>query len=472
MNREILRLALPSILANITVPIVGMVDLAVAGHLHGNPGAAAFIGGITVGSMIFDLLYWNFGFLRTGTGGLTAQAYGRGDLHDAAKILVRGVGIALILSLIVLLIQWPFSALTLKLVDSSQQVRDLALRYFFVRVWAAPATLSLMTFRGWFIGMQDSVGSMTIDLIVNIVNILASVLLSLGVGAWQGLGFDGVAVGTLVAQYTGLLFACAKVAVSYRHVFRGVRQEDLREAFRRSELRSFVRFSGDLFLRSVALTTLYVCYTVISTGFGDLMTASAAIMMKLLLFYSFFTDGFAYAGEALTGKYIGRRDGEMLRKAVRYTLIWSMSIGVLFMGVYWVLGVPMLKMMTSDATVVDAARQFIPWLVLMPPLGCLAFAWDGIYTGATRARPIRDAMILALIAFLALWFIGKRLLLGAAADTAAGAAAGTAVGSGVLSVTGADALAIHILLAAYFAHLLIRSVYLSLRYKKDILSGA
>ena len=214
INREILRLAIPSILANITVPIVGMVDIAVSGHL--SVAAAASIGGISIGSMLFDLLYWNFSFLRAGTGGLTAQAFGRGDMGECGRILCRGMVLSLLMAVLVLAIQWPFTKLAFLIVDSSAEVRELALQYYFIRVWAAPATLSLMTLRGWFIGMQDTVSSMWTDLVVNGMNILASIVLALGIGGWPGLGFKGVAYGTLAAQYSGLLFALCVLAVKYR----------------------------------------------------------------------------------------------------------------------------------------------------------------------------------------------------------------------------------------------------------------
>jgi MATE family multidrug resistance protein len=187
INKEILKLAIPSILANITVPIVGMVDIAVAGHLDAN--AATLIGGIAIGTMLFDLLYWNFGFLRVGTGGLTAQAYGRGDRKECARIFSRAIGIALACAIVLIALQWVFLKAAFLFVDCTPQVRDLASRYFFIRIWAAPATLSLMAFKGWFIGMQDSVSPMVTDLIVNGMNVLMSFVLALGVAA---IGFDGI----------------------------------------------------------------------------------------------------------------------------------------------------------------------------------------------------------------------------------------------------------------------------------------
>ncbi|MBO4757057.1 MAG: MATE family efflux transporter, partial [Bacteroidales bacterium] len=383
LNKEILRLAIPSILANITVPIVGMVDIAVAGHLHGSEifTAAAFIGGISIGSMLFDLLYWNFAFLRVGTGGLTAQAFGRGDRRDCARILMRAVLLALGCAALILLIQWPFTKLAFLLIDSSSEVRELALKYFFIRVWAAPATLGLMAFRGWFIGMQDSFSSMMTDLVVNGMNIAASIVLTLGIGRWEGFGFPGIALGTVVAQYSGLLYATLKTAFRYGDVFEGFSREDLRKSFAGSEMRGFMSMNNDIFIRSLCFTAIYISIPAIAAHYGDLMLAANTILMKLLMIFSFFTDGFAYAGEALTGRFIGERNLGMTKRSVKYVFYWSMSIVLGFMAIYWFGGMPMVRLMTSDTEVMEACRKFIPWLVLMPLTGCAAFTWDGIYLG-------------------------------------------------------------------------------------------
>ena len=453
LNREILRLAVPSILANITVPLVGMVDTAVAGHLPecGGADAATFIGAISVGVMLFNLLYWNFGFLRTGTGGLTAQAYGRGDFAECARIGVRAFLLALGIAACLLVLQWPFERLGMWVVNSSEGVESLAAQYFFVRIWAAPATLGLMAFSGWFVGIQDSMSSMWKDLIVNGVNIVASIVLALGCGSWRGLGFVGVAWGTVIAQYSGLLFCLAVCAVKYRKVFSTFSRHDLSDIFSGEKMHGFFRMNVNLFGRSVFFTAIYVGYTLIAAQYTDVMLACSSVMMQLLMIFSYFTDGFAYAGEALTGRFIGARNETLLRRTVRYIFIWSMSIAVLFVGLYMAGGVPVLRLLTSDATVVEACRQFLPWLILMPPLGCAAFTWDGIFLGATASRSICMAMVWAAVGFFAVWFCAKFVLVMPSAGTPR-----------------YDSLAIHCLMAAYFAHLLARTIYLTLRYRKDI----
>lgn len=407
INKDILKIALPSILANITVPIVGMVDIAVAGHLDGSGilSTATFISGIAIGSMLFDLLYWNFFFLRVGTGGLTAQSYGRGDMRECANLLSRATGIALVVALLIISLQWVCVKAAFLVVECTPQVRELAAQYFFVRIWAAPATLSLMAFKGWFIGMQDSVSSMAVDLVVNIVNIAASIVLTLGFRSggleYEGIGFAGVAAGTVVAQYSGLVCAVLIILFRYRRkVFAGYGLRDGLASMKGGEMRRFFSLNTNLFIRSVCFIGIYMGFTTLAARYGDLMLASATIMMKIMMLFSYFTDGFAYAGEALTGKFIGMQDKPSMIKAVRYTFIWSMAIGVVFMGIYAVSGVPMLRLMTADNDVVEAAGQFLPWLLLMPVVGCAAFAWDGVYIGATASKAIRDAMLWATAGFV------------------------------------------------------------------------
>lgn len=444
LNREILRLAIPSILANLTVPLVGMVDTAVAGHLSGGE-ASAFIGGISVGAMLFSLLYWGFGFLRTGTGGLTAQAYGRGDVRDQARILYRGIFISLIIAAVLLAVQWPFVKLALILVHGSPEVESLAAQYFFIRIWAAPATLSLMAFSGWFVGMQDTMSSMWKDFVVNGVNIAASLILSMGIGEWEGLGFPGVALGTVIAQYSGLIYCSAVCHFKYRKsVFGKVRISEIKGVLSGADMKDFFKMNLDLLGRSAGFIAIYIGYTAIAARFGDVYLACSSIMMQLLMVFSYFTDGFAYAGEALTGRFIGERNNALLRKTVKYVFGWSMGIGALFIGIYALTGEPMIRLMTSDKTVIEACSAFIPWLVAMPPLGCAAFTWDGIYLGATDSKRIRNAMLGAAAVFFAAWY-----------------------GIRVFYVTDNGKTLLHILLTAYFAHLAFRTVYLSWRYPRS-----
>ena len=496
LDREILRLALPSILANITVPLVGLVDTAVAGHLHSAAGTGAeFIGGISVGALILNVIYWNFAFLRASTGGLTAQAFGKSrrilpsedlstpgqgqgegpvardgrgrsernagspqisDLWGArsersseeGSILRRGVILALGIAAGLLVLGWPLSKLSLLFRSATPGVAALAAQYILIRIWAAPATLSLMVLKGWFIGMQDTFSSMLTDLTVNLVNIAASIILTLDIGTWQGLGFPGIALGTVIAQWSGLLLAFVILRVRYG-IARPSPAGDTKVT-----TASFFRLNTDLFIRSLCMTGIYLGYTYIASRYGETMLASANIMMNLLMIFSYFTDGFAYAGEALTGRFIGERNAEMLRQSVRGTFRWSFGVAGIWMLIYWVTGLPLLHLMTDDAMVVEACRQFLPWLVIMPLTGCAAFTWDGIYIGATASKGIRDSMIVALVVFLVAWFIGFALMLE------------------VRTAGISSAPAIHLLMAAYFVHLLARTAWLSYQYRRQIASAA
>ena len=475
INKDILKLAIPSILANITVPIVGMVDIAVAGHLTGE--VATMIGGIAIGTMLFDLLYWNFGFLRVGTGGLTAQACGRKDDKECARILTRALGISLAFALVLIAIQWIFVKAAFLVVDCTPEVRELASKYFYIRIWAAPATLSLMAFKGWFIGMQDSVSPMVTDFVVNGMNVLMSIVLALGISAghdaWiiKPLGFAGIALGTVVAQYSGLLTAVILLVVKYlRRVFADFRLSELKGLFTGPETRRFFVMNTDLFVRSLCFIAIYIGFTTISAGFGDLLLAVSSIMMKLLMIFSYFTDGFAYAGEALVGKYIGAGDKPMLRQSVRWTFIWSMAIAVIFMGIYHFAGVPMLRMMTSDAAVVEQSREFLPWLLLMPVIGCAAFTWDGIYIGATASKEIRNAMLWAVVAFVIVWAVPTFGMDYALMTSPNLVTLKARIETDPAQAFRVDVISMHILMAAYFAHLLARTIYLTALYPRTFVA--
>ena len=448
-----------------------MADIAVAGHLGGGNGAAALIGGITIGTMLFDLLYWNFAFLRSGTGGLTAQAYGRllagsDGVDQVHGILLRALKIALLSGVALIALQWVVLWLAFLLVDCTPEVRELASEYFKIRIWAAPATLSLFAFKGWFIGLQDTVRPMIADLIVNGLNIALSFGLGFGLCGLPAMGFAGVAAGTLIAQWCGFTYAAfasrhalgqlaTQKPAFLRHQPASGPATDTKSAIFVSpagpavdqvQAPSFFRMNRDLVLRSLGMIAVYIGFTVISARFGDTMLAVSSILMKLLLVFSYFTDGFAYAGEALTGKFIGAGDKQGVHAAVKGCFIWGWGLAGAFMLLYGLGGVPAFRLLTSDVTVVEAGREFIPWLLLMPLIGVPAFIWDGIFTGATETSAMRDSTLLCAVGFFAVWFGGYFLALALGEEAPGGP------------------MAIHILMAAYFVHLAVRSVYLSVRW--------
>ena len=395
MNRQILRLAIPSILANITIPLVGLVDTIIVGHISD----AHAIGGIAIGTMLFDLLYWNFGFLRVGTSGMTAQAYGRGDNQHCARLLTQSVTIALVGAVIIWALQWLFVTAVLAVVPCSQQVSAFAREYFFIRIWAAPATLSLMAFKGWFIGMQDTVSPMAIDIVVNVVNMVVSYVLAV----YTPLGALGVAYGTLAAQFTGLLLSLVIILWKYQYVWRGVSLWRL--AKDKQGIGNLITLNANLFVRSLCFMIVYVGFTSLSSLYGDTDLAVCSILMKLFMLFSYFVDGFAYAGEALVGKYVGEQQvhsqkESSLARVVRLLFIWSLGVGCLFTLIFDLLAFPIYHIMTSDLLVINRLADFTPWLVAMPIISTLAFMWDGVFAGATAGKQIRNAMIYAAIGFV------------------------------------------------------------------------
>ena len=409
MNKQILRLAIPSILANITIPLVGLVDTAIVGHISD----AHAIGGIAIGTMLFDLLYWNFGFLRVGTSGMTAQAFGRGDKEQCARLLTQSVSIALIGAALIWLLQWLFVTAALAIVPCSDEVAHFARQYFFIRVWAAPATLSLMALKGWFIGMQDTVSPMITDMVVNVVNMVVSYVLAV----YTPMGALGVALGTVIAQFTGLTLALILLISKYRHVFRGLSLWHLARDMQ--GMRSLIKLNANLFVRSLCFMIVYVGFTSLSSMYGNTDLAVCSILMKLFMLVSYFVDGFAYAGEALVGKYIGAvksnpisdspsgrpvsnspSGASEISSLVRLLFLWSLGVGAVFTVLFALSYMPMYRMMTSDTVVLARLTDFTGWLIAMPIVSTLAFMWDGVFTGATAGKQIRNAMIWAAVGFV------------------------------------------------------------------------
>ncbi|MBQ2170583.1 MAG: MATE family efflux transporter [Paludibacteraceae bacterium] len=424
MNRRILQLAVPSILANITIPLVGVVDTAIVGHISD----ASAIGGIAIGTMLFDLLYWNFGFLRVGTSGMTAQAFGRGDRKECTRLLTQSLGIVGIATMAIWVLQWLFVTAVLACVPCSPEVASFAREYFFVRIWAAPATLSLLAMKGWFIGMQDTVSPMAVDILVNVVNMVVSYVLAVH----TPLGPIGVAYGTLVAQYSGLVLAVMILWLKYH--LQSTRAE-LRAALRWDRMRRLMQLNGNLFIRSLCFMVVYVGFTSLASKYGDTELAVSAILMKLFMLFSYFVDGFAFAGEALVGRYIGERAPQMTRRAVRLLFNWSLGVGLIFTAVYALWGDDCIRLITTDMMVIDWARPYMAWLIAMPIVSTLAFMWDGVYVGATAGIQIRNSMIWAAVAFVGAYLACYRWI-------------------GVQAIY-----------VAYFAHLLARVVYLSIQWK-------
>ena len=399
MNKEILRLALPNIITNITVPLLGMVDLAIVGHI----GDETYIGAIALGTALFNLIYWNFGFLRMGTSGLAAQAYGAGDKAEAMRILVRGLTIALCAAAVLIALQYPIAKLSVLILNCSDETLNLTLSYFYVRIWAAPATLGLYAIKGWFIGMQNSKSPMTVAITLNIVNIVASLAFVI----WLKMDIVGVALGTVIAQYSGLVLA---IILWFKHYGNMRHLIDIRGSLHKSKMKRFFKLNGDIFLRTLCLCAVFTFIPAISANMGDSILAANTLIMQLFTLFSYILDGFAYAGESLVGKYIGARNRESLSKSIRYLVYWGLILTALFSIIYFFWSENIYRILTNDGNVIAEAMKFNRWTLLIPLCGFAAFLFDGIYIGATAAKSMRNIMFVATAVFFTGYFILQPIL--------------------------------------------------------------
>ena len=393
MNKQILKLALPNIITKITVPLLGLVDIAIVGHI-GNEG---HIGAIAIGTMIFNLIYWNFGFLRMGTSGMTAQAYGANDMDEAMRIMVRGLAIAFSAATLLILLQYPIARLCEISVDCSEEAMRLALQYFYIRIWAAPATLGLYVLKGWFIGMQNSKTPMWIAIILNIINIAFSLLFVI---VWK-MDIQGVALGTVLAQYSGFIMAVVFWFRKYGYLRTRI---NLRESLHLPEMKQFFKVNGDIFLRTLCLVAVFTFIPAISAHMGDSILAANTLLMQLFTIFSYIMDGFAYAGESLVGRYIGAKDQKNLRLSVKLLLRWGMIITLIFTVLYFFFGEYILMVLTNKRAVIDEAMKYITWTLLVPITGFSAFLFDGIYIGATASKSMRNIMFVATAVFFIAYY--------------------------------------------------------------------
>ena len=406
-DRQILQIALPSIVSNITVPLLGMIDVAIVGHM----GSPAYIGAVAVGSMIFNLVYWLFGFLRMGSSGLTSQALGRRDLTEVASILARSVFIAFSIALLLILLQIPMKWASFALIGPTEDVIPFASTYFNIVIWGAPAVLGLYSMLGWFIGMQNTRFPMFISIMQNVVNILASLTLVYGFG----MKIEGVAMGTVIAQYAGFIVALGLVVRYYGRLFRGGRREEggVRNVCRRvfslhtphSSLLIFFRINRDIFLRTLCLVAVNLYFTSAGARQGAVILSVNTVMMQLYLFFSYFMDGFAYAGEALGGKAYGARNTTAFHETLRRLWMWTLIVATAYTLLYIIGGQWIVGLLTDEPQVIETSRDYLYWAWLIPAAGCVAFIWDGVFIGLTATRGMLVSSFLSALAFFAICHI-------------------------------------------------------------------
>lgn len=393
LNRSILALAVPAIVANITTPLLSLVDIAIVGHL----GSAAFVGAIAVGGSLFNMLYWLFGFLRFGTSGLSAQAIGAGNAEEQRLVGLRALLIAIGFGLALIAFQLPIGALALDLMDPDTTTRQLAGLYFSVLIWGAPAVLMQYAMTGWFVGNQDTRSPMFISLAINVINIGASLLL---VYVFN-LGIRGVALGTLIAQWAGCLLALAKARL---------KPMPLRLILRRAELRRFFGVNISIFLRTLCLIAVTVWFTRAGARQGEVILAVNTLLLQLFTLFSYFMDGFAFAAEALCGKFYGAGNFVALKRLIRRFMTWGGAVALIFTAIYALGGAGFLRLLTDDSIVLDAAGEFRLWGIAIPLAGFMAFTWDGIVIGLTHTRLMLISMAIATALFFLLWWLLSPLL--------------------------------------------------------------
>jgi MATE family multidrug resistance protein len=397
-HRAVLAIAIPVMLSNLSTPLTGVVDTAVVGRI---PGAAP-IGAVAAGSLVFTFLFWAFGFLRMGTTGLTAQAHGAQDRDELRATLGRALLVALAAGMSLILLQWPIRAGAFAMLGASREVERLALGYFDVRIWAAPAALANYAILGWLIGLGRTDLGLIVQLFLNVTNMLLAILLVLILG-W---GVRGVALATVLAEYGATGVGCL---IAARHLRALGGAWSLAGLLAPERLQRVMTVNLDIMIRSLALLAVFVWFTSNGARQGDAILAANAVLMHLVSLSAFFLDGMAFAAESLVGQAVGASRRAGLIRAARVTTAWATAVACMLSLVLSVCGVPIIDALTVDAEVRHTASRYLPWAAGVPLMGVWAFQLDGIFIGATRTADMRNAMLLSLAIFLAGWWLLRPL---------------------------------------------------------------
>jgi len=402
MNRQILKLAIPNIITNLTVPLLGMADFALMGHLKA--GSAVFVGAVALGTTIFNVLYLSLGFLRMGTSGFTAQAYGAGDKKALSEGLQRSLLVSFILAMGLIILQFPLQWIAFRLLSGSEEVKTLARQYFYIRILAAPATLALYSFYGWFLGMQNAKIPMIIALVVNAMNIALDFVF---VYVFK-MTSNGVAIASVIAQYSGLLLAFVLLNAKFKNYTRIIA---LKIILQKEGLQAFFKLNGDIFIRTLLLILVLSFFTSQSARLGNNILAVNSLLFQFFFFFSYFADGFAYAGEALTGKAKGAGSPILLKQTIHSLFLWGLGIALLTSLIYLGGLKYFMRILTNNKEILGLANKFYFWIILLPLTSMAAFIWDGIYVGVTASKAMRNTMIISsLFIFLPVFYISFPLL--------------------------------------------------------------
>ncbi len=400
MDRQILRLAIPNVISNITVPLLGMVDLAILGHLE----SEVYIGAIAIGGLIFSFIYALFSFLRMGTSGFTAQAFGEKNNSEMIMMFGRSMFFAIIGGLILIALQYPIELFSFYLIDGSQEVETLAREYYNIRLYAAPASLGILALSGWFVGMQNARTPMYIAIAINVINIGANFIFVFGLGMKS----DGVAWGTVIAQYSGLLIGLLLFKAKYKNLFRYWLKSDF---FNWQKLGRFFKVNLDIIIRTLSLIFVFAFFTAQSAKTDDTILAVNTVLLQYLFVFAYLTDGFAYAAEALVGKFIGAGSLAELKTVIKKLFLWGFGFSIPFSVIYLFFGESLLWIITDNDNVIDAAAPYLFWIGLVPIVTFGAFIWDGIYIGATASVAMRNSLLIAtFIVFLPSYYLFREPL--------------------------------------------------------------
>ena len=394
-NREMWRIAAPMILSNVSVPLLGMVDTGVTGHLED----AVYLGAVAIGSTIFGFLYAGFNFLRMGTTGITAQRFGASDGEGLKVALGQALIVSLAIAALLILFQVPIAALAMRMLGPEQDIAHFAAFYFDIRIWSAPATLANYALIGWFIGLQNARVPLYIVLAINITNIVLDLVFVLGLG----MTVDGVAAASVIAEFTGLAVG-ASFAVS--HLRRHSGTMALSHFVTLKEYTAFFAVNLHLLVRTIVLMFTFALITAAGARLGGLVLAANAVLINMLHLMSFALDGFAHAAEALVGKAVGAKNRVSLERAVALSLRWSLYVAALFSLFFLIGGKLIVRLLTNLPDVIVVADAHLPWLVLLPMVAVWSYLYDGVFVGATRAREMRDIMLIStFLVFVPAWYI-------------------------------------------------------------------
>jgi MATE family multidrug resistance protein len=386
INRDILKLAIPNIVTNITVPLLGLVDLALMGHLN-DP---VYIGAIALGSIIFNIIYASLNFLRMGTTGMTAQYWGAKNESEISLVLIRSILLAFAIAIILLIFQNPIEWLSFKILDGTDQVISYAQEYYYIRIWAAPATIGLYALMGWFLGVQNAKIPMIIAISINMINIGLNFLFVL----YFDMKSDGVALATVIAQYTGFIIAIILLLKKYKKYAVWFRFNIILKS---EALIRFFKLNSDIFIRTLLLLLTLAFFTNTSAKKGEDILAINTLLFQFFFIFSYFADGFAFAGESLTGKATGAKDKALLSKTIKRLFLWGWGAAIITTIAY-LIGIDyFIKLLTSNNQLIELSKEYSIWVILIPLTSLGAFIWDGVYIGTTASKQMRNVMIISSI---------------------------------------------------------------------------